>query len=295
MVAESGRVLSVNGNNRTSYFFELNFELLFYILGAVCLVWCELWAIFASESPSVWSQKTQKTQGVSWTLTVFDTQIPLYLSKALGFDVASHGAASASPAVMKVLINIPWAFWGDFWVSRGCISLWTWRRINQSLSTSPQLLFLDRGSYIPMLVLIWLGFLTKQQTTLAVILLNIQAISAVKLFGSLINHVDLSPRYGGVLMGLENTLGQVIAMFAPIFNQLMVADLTDVARWRSIFLSLAAVDESTAFSVIENKKKSSKLKETPTNGSETKLTEANANKPKQSQSSKTQLLSASFC
>ncbi|XP_048518579.1 putative inorganic phosphate cotransporter [Dendroctonus ponderosae] len=82
-----------------------------------------------------------------------------------------------------------------------------------------------RGSYIPMLVLIWLGFLTKQQTTLAVILLNIQAISAVKLFGSLINHVDLSPRYTGVLMGLENTLGQVIAMFAPIFNQLMVADL----------------------------------------------------------------------
>ncbi|ERL85800.1 hypothetical protein D910_03215 [Dendroctonus ponderosae] len=93
-----------------------------------------------------------------------------------------------------------------------------------------------------MLVLIWLGFLTKQQTTLAVILLNIQAISAVKLFGSLINHVDLSPRYTGVLMGLENTLGQVIAMFAPIFNQLMVADLTDVARWRSIFLSLAAVE-----------------------------------------------------
>ncbi|ENN74418.1 hypothetical protein HUJ04_005594 [Dendroctonus ponderosae] len=238
----------------------------FYILGTISLIWCLFWAVLASDSPADhaiikeverdYIEKSLKTRekedirsvpfrailtslpfwaiavanaGISWNSTLTENAIPTYLGSALGFDISSNGAVTASPSVVQLLINIPVALLGDYCVSRGHLSLWTWRRLAQAV-----------GCYVPALLLIWLGFLSQEQRVLAVVLLNLNAIGAVEIFGSLVNHVDLSPRYAGVLLSIENTLAQVIAMFAPMLLDL-ATDLTDIVMWRWIFVSLSVI------------------------------------------------------
>lgn len=82
------------------------------------------------------------------------------------------------------------------------------------------------GSVIPCVALVWLAYISKGQHTLALVLLNVAiGTNAVYLYGSLINHVDLSPKYAGVLISIENTISQAISMFGPVFIQHVVTDL----------------------------------------------------------------------
>lgn len=116
--------------------------------------------------------------------------------------------------VVQILINTPLALSGDYWVSKNHFSLLTWRRLAQAV-----------GSYIPSLALVWLAFVSSDQRILAIALLYIYSgVDAVLIFGSLVNHVDISPRYAGVLMSIENTIAQCLAMFAPLFTQYVVSD-----------------------------------------------------------------------
>lgn len=116
--------------------------------------------------------------------------------------------------VVQILINTPLALSGDYWVSRNHFSLLTWRRLAQAV-----------GSYIPSLALVWLAFVSSEQRILAIALLYVYSgIDAVLIFGSLVNHVDISPRYAGVLMSIENTIAQCLAMFAPLVTQYVVSD-----------------------------------------------------------------------
>lgn len=85
------------------------------------------------------------------------------------------------------------------------------------------------GSVIPCVALIWLAYISNGQHTLALVLLNVAiGTNAVYLYGSLINHVDLSPKYAGVLIGIENTISQAISMFGPVFIQYVVTDLVSI-------------------------------------------------------------------
>lgn len=82
------------------------------------------------------------------------------------------------------------------------------------------------GSIVPSATLVWLAFIDKSQTTLVIVLLNVIIGLTVFLYNaSYISHVDISPRYAGLMLGIENSISQMVGLTGPIFVQYVVTDL----------------------------------------------------------------------
>lgn len=72
--------------------------------------------------------------------------------------------------------------------------------------------------------LMLLAFLdvTKDQ---AVTLLTVAvALESGTLAGYIVNHVDLSPNFGGAMMGVTNSIANIMGIIAPIFVSQIVGD-----------------------------------------------------------------------
>lgn len=68
-----------------------------------------------------------------------------------------------------------------------------------------------------MILLIALGYVRSDQDTLAIaILIFTVSISSASHVGFLVNHIDLSPNYAGIIMGICNTFANGMALIAPL-------------------------------------------------------------------------------
>lgn len=78
---------------------------------------------------------------------------------------------------------------------------------------------------MPAVALVWLAFINSTQKTLAIVLLNVIIGMAVFLYnGSYINHVDISPKYAGLMLGIENSISQMVGLTGPLFVQYVVTE-----------------------------------------------------------------------
>lgn len=86
-------------------------------------------------------------------------------------------------------------------------------------------LFNSIGHWGPAATLIALGYMTKEQSTLAVVLLTLSvAMNGAASVGYLINHMDLSPNFAGTLMGITNAISNVMSIVGPLFVGFIVTD-----------------------------------------------------------------------
>lgn len=102
----------------------------------------------------------------------------------------------------------------DFLTNRKYVSVGTGRKLFNSI-----------GLWMPAIALILLGYVTKENTTLAVFLLTLAvALNASAFVGYLINHMDLSPNFAGTLMGLTNCVANIMSLLGPLFVGFIVTD-----------------------------------------------------------------------
>lgn len=86
-------------------------------------------------------------------------------------------------------------------------------------------LFNTIGHWLPAASLVGLGYMTKEQSTLAVALLTISVgFNSSVYVGYLINHIDLSPNFAGTLMGLTNCASNIMSLLGPLFAGYVVTD-----------------------------------------------------------------------
>lgn len=92
-------------------------------------------------------------------------------------------------------------------------------------------LFNSIGLYVPMLALIALAFITKEQAMAAVTLLTVAVgINAATYLGFQVNHIDLAPNHAGVLMGITNCAANIMSIIAPLAVGYIVSE--SVSYWR---------------------------------------------------------------
>lgn len=78
-------------------------------------------------------------------------------------------------------------------------------------------LFNSIGLYVPMLALVALAYITKEQAMVAVTLLTLAVgINAATYLGFQVNHIDLAPNHAGVLMGITNCAANIMSVIAPL-------------------------------------------------------------------------------
>lgn len=101
-----------------------------------------------------------------------------------------------------------------------CIQTRNWLRLSVSRK-----LFNSIGHYIPMLALIALAYVPKEQAQLAVGLLTVAVgINAATYLGFQVNHIDLAPNHAGVLMGITNCAANIMSILAPLVVGFIVSE-----------------------------------------------------------------------
>jgi len=80
------------------------------------------------------------------------------------------------------------------------------------------------GYLIPACLMVATSYVGCDHTTLAVVLFSLAlSSSALNMSSYNVNHLDIAPRYAGVLMGITNTAGTIPGMIGPY----VVGYLTD--------------------------------------------------------------------
>jgi ACS family sodium-dependent inorganic phosphate cotransporter len=85
--------------------------------------------------------------------------------------------------------------------------------------------------------LLLLSTTTSQWLALLYITVGLAAV-ATSAAGFLVNHIDIGPRYAGVLMGLANTIGTIPGILAPAITGFIIQF---TGSWDLVFYLAAAI------------------------------------------------------
>ncbi|XP_060523968.1 putative inorganic phosphate cotransporter [Cylas formicarius] len=245
----------------------MGWPLSFYLFGALGVSWCIMWLFFGHSSPAAHPGISKEEQryielslgqqhdsegsppwmkifmcihfwaivvaniGNAWGYNMLITEIPTYLTKVMKFDIKSNGVVNAIPPAVGMVSGIAFGQFADFLSEKKKLTTLNARRI-----------FHVFGCYGQAICLVVLGFITKDQAYLSILLLAIAYICyASTLCGASINHIDLSPRFSGIMQGFSNGVSQSIAIFSPLMVNFVVKDQTDGSSWKIIFFVAAGV------------------------------------------------------
>lgn len=242
---------------------------IFYFSGGIGIIWCAIWLWLGANSPAqchrISSEEREMIEhslalkeinGVqqevsplktvvfsipflalilTHTASVFEnwmllTEIPAYLKGVMGMDMKTNALFSALPYLGMLIMSFVFVLINNFIVSRNYFSLGARRKTFNTIS-----------QWLPAIFLIALGYITQDNSAAAMIALILTvSLTSAKYLGFMVNHIDLSPTYAGILMGLANFIAQVVALLGPLIVGQIVIDNTDLEQWRIIFWITAA-------------------------------------------------------
>ena len=164
----------------------------------------------------------------NWGWYTLLTQLPTYLKRVLNFTLQEASFISSLPYVAMVIIVQCGGHFADFLRSKKVLSTTAARKIFNSVGFASQAGFLVMVGYTLNKELAIIGL------TLAV------GLGGFTWSGFPVNHLDIAPRYAGVLFGISNC----IATLPGILSPLLVGILTPREKqeeWRLVFLISAGV------------------------------------------------------
>ncbi|XP_054738470.1 putative inorganic phosphate cotransporter isoform X1 [Anastrepha obliqua] len=177
------------------------------------------WVLLVAQSTGAWG---------FWTLL---TQIPSYMKSILGQDIKSNALMSATPYLAYMFLTFVFCALADFLIKRGYTSVNASRKLFNTI-----------GFWVPVVPLILLGYVRADQSQLALGLLVIAVgVTTAGSLGFLTNHIDLSPNYAGILMGLANCAANIMSLLAPLTVGFVVTDVKNVQQWRVVFFIAAGL------------------------------------------------------
>lgn len=222
---------------------EYGWPSVFYVFGAVGIVWFVFWYLLVADTPAVdkrmgdteralfqqeeeqggnkaipWREiLTQKPVWAiiiahfsnNWGLYVLLSWLPSYFSSQLGIGLRSVWIYVAPPWVAAFIMGNVVGVLADRLIEKG----WTVTRVRRFMQAI--------GSAGPALALIALASVKDANT--AVILLTLSmGLSSFSFAGFATNHLDISPRHAGIIFGISNTAGTLPGIIGVALTGLMV-------------------------------------------------------------------------
>ena len=156
----------------------------------------------------------------NWGFYVILTWLPTYFNQALGVDLRQVGLYTILPwLAMFVMANV--AGWiADSLLQRG-LSVTFVRKLMQSI-----------GFFGPALFLFLIGGVTSALQAVSY-MCCVLGLGAFALSGFAVNHLDIGPRYAGILLGLSNTAGTIPGIIGVTLTG-YILDAT--GSWSLVFL-----------------------------------------------------------
>lgn len=239
---------------------HLGWPWVFYLFGAFGLMWSVAWYMLVTNNPEEHPristeevqlilqghQTTPKAQAIpwgrffrepafwallcahfctNWTWYTFLTWLPSYLVQVRGFSLNEMGIYATFPYIAMMFIGNGTAWLADDLIRRG-LSVTLVRKISQTVAFGGAGLFL-----------LLLAHTDSPAMTVLCITLGLGSLACFS-SGMGINHLDIGPKYAGVLVGLTNTAATIPGILAPIITGFIVKFTGD---WNMVFYIATAV------------------------------------------------------
>ncbi|KAL7737223.1 hypothetical protein ACLKA6_005406 [Drosophila palustris] len=240
-----------------------------YVSGALCAAWCILWLVcgannapesrFISEAECKYIESSlqhnenfhERSIPIPWRaiccsvpfmallvarcsetygLSTLQAEIPSYMNGVLNMDIQSNAVFSSLPFLAMWLLSYVYLIVADILLKKKWLSLTAVRKVFNTLSF-----------WIPAAALIVIGFLDENHSKVAIALMIVSVgVNSGATIGSSLNSIDLSPNHAGILIGLSNTVANVIPILTPLIAGVIVVDKHDRGQWQIVF-GIAAV------------------------------------------------------
>ncbi|MFU8817354.1 MAG: ACS family MFS transporter [Pseudomonadales bacterium] len=239
---------------------RMGWEWAFYLFGILGFIWYGFWHFAVSRSPEThptisprelahiqadlgappepvsipWRRLLSKAPiwaiiinhfCVNWGNYVILSWLPTYVVQELDVDIASVGLYTVVPFMASfVFINV--AGWVADRLLQTSLSITAVRKIMQTV-----------GCAGPALFLVLIGSVTTAEGAIA-LMAGVMGLAAFAMGGFGVNHLDVAPRYAGVLMGISNTAGTLPGIIGVIATG-FILDAT--GSWAIVFGTAAGV------------------------------------------------------
>ncbi|ESO10303.1 hypothetical protein HELRODRAFT_124468, partial [Helobdella robusta] len=171
------------------------------------------WAIIVAHSCNNWA---------NYTILVC---LPLFMKEVMELEVQQNGLYTSLPYVFSFLMAILSGHVSDLLIRRKWLSVANTRKLLQTIS-----------SVIPAILLIVVGYLDKDDVILVICLLCvIVSVNALCRSGMMVNHIDIAPRYSGILLGISNTVATVPGILGPAVVGWITTNVRRDFEWQTVF------------------------------------------------------------
>ncbi|KYN19927.1 Putative inorganic phosphate cotransporter [Trachymyrmex cornetzi] len=241
---------------------------IFYVFGIIGTIWCIAFLIWVYEDPeqhpsiaedekkfilsSLWGSagisssppvpwKSIATSLPFWAILMAHmgqnygyetlmTQLPTFMKQILHFSIKKNGIYSALPYFAMWLFSMFISHVADWMISSGRCTHTITRKIVNSI-----------GQFSPAVALIAASYTgCNAWLTVTIITLGVGLNGAIY-SGFKVNHLDISPRFAGILMSFTNCIANLAGLLAPITVGEVIAKSPSQAKWRIVFMICAGV------------------------------------------------------
>ncbi|XP_028578610.2 sialin isoform X2 [Podarcis muralis] len=246
--------------------FYMNWIYVFYIFGALGVVWFIFWMLIVSDTPETHKRishaekeyilssltdqlSTQKSIpwgailtslplwaivvahfSYNWTFYTLLTLLPTYMKEILRFDVQENGFLSALPYFGCWICIILSGQFADY------------LREKQNMPTvCVRKTFTLIGMIGPAVFLVAAGFIGCDYEMAVAFVTISTTLGGFSTSGYSINHLDIAPSYAGILLGITNSFGTIPGMVGPLVAKSLTHSNT-VGEWQTVFYIAAAIN-----------------------------------------------------
>ncbi|EDV45847.2 uncharacterized protein Dere_GG18727 [Drosophila erecta] len=272
--AQFGTIVSMPLSGLLAHYgFDGGWPSIFYVFGLISAIWCVVFIWLVQESPAVstriseaerrhiieaiWQAQPQPEErggtpfpgiaksppfyailvahaGQNYGYETLMTMLPTYMYRVLDVSIRANGMISSLPYLAMWILAIVFGVVADCLIRRSC-SITAVRKLMNSL-----------GQYGPALALICVGFVQHSLWLTCVIFIMGMGLNGAIYSGFKINHLDLSPRFAGLLISITNCVANLVGLLAPMVAGHVIDPRPSVENWRIVFYIAAGIFIFTA-------------------------------------------------
>ncbi|XP_046544390.1 LOW QUALITY PROTEIN: sialin-like [Haliotis rubra] len=236
----------------------------FYIFGAVSCVWVLAWFCLIHETPAdhprisksekeyiensigkrerlptPWKKifSSSALWGIAvvsftnnWGSYVFLTCLPTFMQRILKFDIKSDGLLSALPYIAIWISQMMSGFIADYLRTHNYLSTVGTRRLMTSL-----------GELLPAVGVIGVSYVGCDHIWAVILLTVAFGTNGFGMGGFNINHLDIEPKFAGVMLGITNGIASIPGFLAPAVVGYITNNRETVESWSYVFYLTAGI------------------------------------------------------
>jgi MFS transporter, ACS family, solute carrier family 17 (sodium-dependent inorganic phosphate cotransporter), other len=226
---------------------KVNWESIFYVFGAIGIIWTALWLYLVRSSPGTdpfisenerrhieYTLSTEAKNPVTktpwksiltssavwaiivaqfseaWGMFTLHTQLPQFLNDALDYDIGKSGIVSALPYLaMALMLNVA-GYSADYVQVKGFLSTRNTRRCFNCAAFIGQ-----------MACLVFAAYFLHPVTSVVLITIGV-SLAAFAYAGFSINYLEVAPQFSGIIMSISNMVATVSGIVSPILTGFIV-------------------------------------------------------------------------